>query len=180
MFIFYLNFIKKTTSHYEPLLFFWYQLQKITICRNILKYLDFNIFAMIFSMSSPFFRCFFPHVLTMSSAPQHLGTAASARASPGRCHWRNAPGPASGARADAKRNRRWSVILWWFYGDFMVILWWFYGDFMVILWWFYGHFMVILWWFYGDFMVFIWWFYGHFMVILWWFYCDFIVILLSF
>ena len=35
------------------------------------------------------------------------------------------------------------VILWWFYGDFMVMV---YGDFN-------GDLMVIVWWLYGDLMV---------------------------
>ena len=44
------------------------------------------------------------------------------------------------------------VVLWWFYGGFVVVLWWFYGGFsgfMVVL-------VVVLWWCYGGFMGFIW------------------------
>ena len=63
--------------------------------------------------------------------------------------------------------RKFMVIFWWFFGDFMVIEW---GDLYGIFWWFFGDFMVIQW---GDLYGIFWWLFR-------WSLCDVLVILWDF
>ena len=41
---------------------------------------------------------------------------------------------------------RWTMNIWWTYGENMVKIWWKYGENMVNIWWTYGENMVKIWW----------------------------------